>query len=139
MIEPGEMMQAEVLTLLRRRREALSAYDVLRELRGRRPKLAPTTIYRALGVLIESGRVHRLESLNAYIARKRTDHRQSSFRSICDDYEKVEERKAPGLLEKLSDNLEEAGFTPQRHVIEVHGICTACQPNQPEPAHSPPQ
>ena len=50
-----------------------SAYDLLDELRGKYPKIAPPTVYRALAALIESGQVHRLESLNAYVACQRED------------------------------------------------------------------
>ena len=134
----GEMMQAKVLSVLHRCGDPLSAYDVLKELRAQRPKLAPTTIYRALSGLIERGRVRRLESLNAYIACQARDHQPAPVLSICDTCGTVEERAAPNLLAKLSDILEESGFAPQHHVIEVHGICADCSSNAAPTVHSTP-
>lgn len=130
MSKRGEKMQAEVLGVLRRRREPLSAYDVLRELRAVHPKIAPPTIYNALAALTKRGRVHRVESLKAYIACQCDNHQHASILSICDDCGSVEERVAPDFLEKLSGIVGESGFAPQRHVIEVHGVCAACGSGQ---------
>ncbi len=126
MSKRGEKMQAEVLAILRRRRGPLSAYDVLGELREANPKIAPPTIYRALKALMERGRVHRIESLNAYIACQCDSHRHASVLSICDDCGAVEESVAPDLLKELSRIAGKSGFAPRRHVIEVHGVCEDC-------------
>lgn len=123
-------MQAEVLGVLRRRRASLSAYDLLEELRGAYPKIAPPTIYNALSALTKRGRVHRVESLKAYVACQCDRHKHASILSICDDCGRVEERIAPDLLEIISGMVAETGFLPLRHVIEVHGICAACRPEQ---------
>ncbi len=122
----GETLQAEVLEMTRRRNCPTSAYDVLEELRKSNPKLAPTTVYRALAALIERGRIHRLESLNAYIACQCENHNHASILSICDGCGCVEESVEPDLLAKLSLVLRKTGFAAKRHVIEVHGRCAAC-------------
>ena len=122
----GEKIQAEVLAVLRRHRGPLSAYDVLRELREANPKIAPPTIYRALAALTERRCVHRLESLNAFIACQCEGHLQAAVLSICDDCGAVEESVAPDLLKALSSIIGKSGFAPMRHVIEVHGRCASC-------------
>ena len=126
MSKRGEETQAEVLAVLRRHRGPLSAYDVLGELRDSNPKIAPQTIYRALAALKERGRVHRLESLNAFIACQCGRHHHASILSICDDCGAVEESEAPDLLNELSSIIRMSGFAPMRHVIEVHGLCASC-------------
>ncbi len=126
MSKRGEKTQAEVLAILRRHRRPLSAYDVLGELRESNPKIAPTTIYRALSALTERGRVHRLESLNAFIACQGDRHHHAYILSICDDCGAVEESVAPDLLKALSSIAGRSGFAPTRHVIEVHGLCASC-------------
>lgn len=126
MSKRGEKMQAEVLSVLRRRSGPYSAYDVLRELRTTYPKIAPPTVYNALAALTQRGQVHRVESLKAYVACQCASHQQASILSICDDCGAVEERIAPDLLDKISGLLGKSGFSPLRHVIEVHGICAAC-------------
>lgn len=122
----GEQIRAEVLAVLRASDSALSAYDVLYRLQPSYPKLAPPTIYNALAALSKAGRVHRVESLKAYVACRGDRGHEPSVLSICDDCGTVEKRVAPQLVADLSGLLEETGFAPQRHVIEVHGVCSNC-------------
>jgi Fur family zinc uptake transcriptional regulator len=130
MSKRGEKMQADVLAVLRRRGGSLSAYKVLGELRENHPRIAPPTIYRALAALTERGRVHRLESLNAFIACQCDRHMKASILSICDDCGTVEESVAPDLLEELSSVAGKSDFQPSRHVIEIHGVCASCGAGQ---------
>ncbi len=130
MSKRGEQIQADVLAVLRRHGGPLSAYDVLRELHAAHPRIAPPTVYNALAALTERGRVHRVESLKAYIACQCGSHQHASILSICDDCGTVAERVAPDLLESISGVLAETGFAPLRHVIEVHGVCAACGTGQ---------
>ncbi len=46
--------------------------------------------------------------------------------SVCDECGMMEERAAPRLVETHSDFVEETGFLPERHVIELHGMCASC-------------
>lgn len=127
MSKRGEEIRADVLAVLREANVAMSAYDVLDALRAAHPKIAPPTVYNALTALSNSGCVHRVESLKAYIACQcEGEHTHSSVLSICDECGTVEERVAPAILKNLSCFVEETGFAPQRHVIEVHGVCAAC-------------
>ena len=130
MSKRGEKIQAEVLAVLCRYRGPLSAYNVLAELREANPKIAPPTIYRALAALTERGCVHRLESLNAFIACQSDRHRNAAILSICDDCGSVDESVAPHLLKELSSLIGKSGFAPMRHVIEVHGVCASCGAGQ---------
>ena len=128
MSQRGKRMQADVLAILRSHRTPMSAYQMLGCLRGENPRLAPQTIYRALAVLIDRGSVHRLESLNAFIACQRGRHRQASIMSICDDCGEVEENVSPELLKTLSGIAGKSGFAARRQVIEIHGQCASCEP-----------
>ena len=119
-------MQAQVLAVLRSRRLPTSAYEVLRCLREEHPRLAPPTIYRALAALTARGKIHRLESLNAFVACQRDRHHDASILSICTDCGAVEESLSTDLLTTLSGIAGKSGFAPMRHVIEVHGQCGAC-------------
>lgn len=122
----GEVMQSKVLAILKDAKATLSAYDILEALRGEFPKIAPPTVYRALTALIEAGSVHRVESLNAFIACNNHNHEHASIMSICDDCGSVEESEAPKIFDDLSGLLGKTGFDAHRHVIEVHGVCAAC-------------
>lgn len=122
----GEEMQRQVLGLLRQSSTPLTAYDLLAALRETNPKIAPPTVYRALAALTGQGTVHRLESLNAYMACQCGSHTQESILSICSDCGSVAEQMAPDMQEMLSDLIRASGFQPARQVIEVHGTCGSC-------------
>lgn len=121
----GEM-QERVLDVLRRHGGQRSAYAILAELREENAKIAPPTIYRALTALVERGAVHRLESLNTFVACQRDDHPHASILSICDDCGTVEECLAPDLLSDIATFAGRTGFQASRQVVEVHGVCAAC-------------
>lgn len=127
----GEQLQAEILAVMRARGGALSAYDVLGALQPAHPKIAPPTVYRALAALTERGDVHRLESLNAFIACQCAAHNHASILSICDKCGTVEENSEPDIFSKITSVLSETGFSVQRHVVEVHGQCADCGTGDP--------
>jgi Fur family zinc uptake transcriptional regulator len=87
-------------------------------------------VYRALATLGERGQIHRLESLNAYVACQSEAHHQASVLSICEDCGIVEETFEPDIFSRLSAALRKSGFSAQRHIIEVNGICASCGPSQ---------
>ena len=118
---------AKVLEVLRNHSGAMSAYDVLAELRQFNPKIAPPTVYRALAALAKQGRVHRLESINAFVACQCDQHPQAPVLSVCDDCGVVEESIAPQVLSALSDVARQSEFALTHQVIELHGRCIACR------------
>ncbi|MEM1372808.1 MAG: Fur family transcriptional regulator [Pseudomonadota bacterium] len=128
----GDALRADVIDALQRADKPLSAYDILAELREFNPKMAPTTIYRALAALTETGRIHRLESLNAYLLCESDEHGHGhdAILSICDDCGSVEETTAPELIASMSKALGEGGFEATRHVVEIHGTCSDCGTGQ---------
>lgn len=115
-----------VVAALDQHRGPLSAYDVLKELRQINPKIAPTTVYRALASLIKCGKVHRLESMKAFILCQCEKHRHASIFAICDHCGSVEESVAPNLLMDISSIAGQSGFATTRHVIEIYGLCASC-------------
>ncbi|MEM6357509.1 MAG: transcriptional repressor [Pseudomonadota bacterium] len=122
----AEKTQDAVLSVLRKQHGALSAYDLLGKLRRSKPTISAPTVYRALAALCEAGKVHRLESLNAFVACKDDCHDEASILSICDDCGAVEESVAPHVLAELSKVAGRSGFATSRHVVEIHGLCAAC-------------
>ena len=114
-----------VFDVLRAAKSALSAYDIMDLLKPDRPRIAPTTVYRALEHLIRAGRVRRIESLNAYLPATATDDRAVVF-AICDDCGRVQERDAGADVRRITKALAKDGFRPTHPVVEVHGRCGAC-------------
>lgn len=134
MTKRGAFLRKEVLRVMHAHGGPRSAYDILDALRRDDPKMAPTTVYRALAALLVQGQIHRLESLNAYMPCQSAGHADAAILSICDDCGTVAENVAPEVMENLSALLGQTGFSAQRHVIEVHGTCGACEPADPSGA-----
>ena len=111
-----------VFDVLHAAKRALSAYDIMDLLKPDRPRIAPTTVYRALEHLIRAGRVRRIESLNAYLPATATDDRAVVF-AICDDCGRVQERDAGADVRRITKALAKDGFRPTHPVVEVHGRC----------------
>ncbi len=102
-----------------------SAYDILDRLKPDRPRIAPTTVYRALEHLIRAGRVRRIESLNAYLPAADASDRAVVF-AICDDCGRVQARDAGAEVGRITKALARDGFRPSHPVVEVHGRCGDC-------------
>jgi Fur family zinc uptake transcriptional regulator len=126
----GKQMQTEILSILRDSKSPHSAYTLLDRLQETYPKIAPPTVYRALAALGERGQIHRLETLKAYVACQSEAHHQTSVLSICEDCGVVEETFEPDIFSHLSAALRKSGFSAQRFIIEVNGICASCGPAQ---------
>lgn len=105
----------------------LSAYTLLDLLRERGFR-APLQVYRALEVLIKEGFVHRLESLNAFVAcseKHDHSHRMTAF-AICDKCGQVTEFCDDAVGQKLDRWVGSNGFVAKKAVIEFRGTCAKC-------------
>lgn len=130
-IEAGRMTpgRQRVLDLLTRAVRPVGAYeliDLLGAETGRRP--APISVYRALDFLVETGRVHRLASRNAFLAcgHAHDAHQPVAF-LICDACGQVAERTSDALVHDVGTLTRAAGFKPRAQVIEIAGRCSDCE------------
>lgn len=118
-------IRRKVLRLLVESEGPSKAYDLLANLDGE-GSAKPPTIYRALDFLQAAGLVHKIESLNAYVACGHTSHSHSAVFLICDHCETAEELHAVATTRALRNESEAAGFVLSRAVIEVRGRCARC-------------
>ena len=105
----------------------LSAYTILDNLREHGFR-APLQVYRALDKLVEFGMVHRLESLNAFVACRQPEcdtHETVAF-TICETCGQVDEVADGTLTEQLKRLAREAGFALKKSTVELRGLCRAC-------------
>ena len=119
--------QQIVLETLERSNGPMTAYNLLDELRpgGLR---APAQIYRALDRLMDTGRIHKLESLNAFIAcrsRNCAGHCGAVFSlcSLCGSVREYTDAALDGALEQLVIG---DGFHVRRSTTELWGLCAKC-------------
>lgn len=119
--------QSLVFGALSRAEGPLSAYTILDQLRDDGFR-APLQVYRALDKLVEAGMVHRLESLNAFVACRHPgcDSHETIAFTICEACGKVTEISDQALETRLLDLARVGGFTVKRAVVELRGLCAAC-------------
>ena len=108
----------------------ISAYELLERMQQSTGKrLAPPTVYRALDFLLEEGFVHRIESRNAFVVCDHPGDRHESMYFVCRECGASHEAHDPDVRASLDAHARGLGFTPQRKVVEVYGLCAQCQPH----------
>ena len=126
--------QELVLARLRAQPVAQSAYALLDELRDEGLR-APTQVYRALEALTARGLVHRIESLNAYVACCHEAHGHDeegagpagTVLAICRECGAVVEFGAGDAGELLAARAGLDGFRAEGLTVELKGLCRACR------------
>ncbi|MFK7966270.1 MAG: Fur family transcriptional regulator [Burkholderiaceae bacterium] len=120
--------QALVMGALTQADGPLSAYTILDQLRDHGFR-APPQVYRALDKLIESGLVHRLESLNAFVACRHSDcedHKAVVF-MICRNCSSVSEIPDNALSKRIKLLAQDVHFALNKSTVELLGICSRCR------------
>ena len=119
-----------VLRYLQQQDRPLSAYDIME---GLRPDgvTASTTVYRALEKLLNAGRVHRIESLNAWMVCCGGHDHQTPVFAICDDCGTVTEHIDTDFNHSIASLSKTTGFEPNHSVLEIHGRCGDCNTSVP--------
>lgn len=125
--------QSLVFDVLTRAEQPISAYTILDRLREHGFR-APLQVYRALDKLLEAGLVHRLESLNAFVA---CAHRHSSCCggshahgtvafAICTGCGQADEFHDHEIDARLTLWSRARNFRPEKTTIEIRGLCEKC-------------
>ncbi|AIN47406.1 zinc uptake transcriptional repressor Zur [Candidatus Palibaumannia cicadellinicola] len=117
----------EVLRLMIKQNNAISAYELLNLLRHSEPQAKPPTIYRALDFLIDQKFIHRVESTNSFmLCHYFTDPLHTSAFFICDKCGQVTEKAAEKIKHLLQSMATQASFAISHNIVEAHGLCTQC-------------
>lgn len=123
--------QSLVLDVLSRAEAPLSAYVILDKLRDQGFR-APLQVYRALEKLLEGGLVHRLESINAFVACShaagdccRHGHGNVAF-AICNSCGHVMEFHDHEIDSRLAALTASKHFKVEKTTIEIRGLCADC-------------
>lgn len=120
--------QSLVLNSLLNSDGPMSAYSILDALRDDGFK-APLQVYRALDQLMKANIVHKLESLNAYVACSHPaceNHGTTAF-AICDNCKNVDEITDKKLTSQLKSLGKASDFALVNSTVELRGICKTCQ------------
>ena len=120
--------QQIIFDLIDRSPEPLKAYTILYNVQKKGIN-APPQVYRALDKLVEIGKIHKIESKNAFVACKNSDceiSKATAF-SICESCEVVDEISDVKLSKYLSGFNHKKGMKFKRFNLEFFGICKKCK------------
>lgn len=122
--------QTLVLNALAHKENPASAYTLLDHLRADGLR-APQQVYRALDKLIEYGLVHRVETLNSFVACAHPHgHRHGLVVfAICDQCGHVEEFLDQTIEHRLKGWSKDNTFRMSTASVEMHGTCVRCDPS----------
>jgi Fur family transcriptional regulator, zinc uptake regulator len=126
--------RGEKLTKLRRRvleivlesHRPMGAYDMLGALARDGGKPAPPTVYRALDFLRVQGFVHRIDSLNAFVACFAPAKAHRSHFLLCRACGSATEIEDEALESALASAAARADFAAERETVEIKGLCADC-------------
>ena len=130
MMKPDQSLtknQSLVFEMLTRSAVPMTAYGLLDKLRTQGFR-APPQVYRALDKLVDRGMVHRLESLNAFVACAHEAYHPSGLVAfaICDECGQATEFNDEIVAKRLDAWSAERNFSPSRTTIEIRGECVDC-------------
>ena len=120
--------QQIVLDIIEKAKGPLKAYTILFNVQKKGIK-APPQVYRALDKLVETGKIHKIESKNAFVACRNSNceiSKATAF-SICESCEMVDEISDKKLSKYLSGFNHKKGMKFKRFNLEFFGICKKCK------------
>ncbi|QRM33210.1 Fur family transcriptional regulator [Microvirga sp. VF16] len=117
--------QQRVHRILTEAKRPLTAYAILGQLRGQ-TQATPPTVYRSLAKLIRHGLVHRIESLNAYVACPGHHVSGAVAFAICSHCGSVTEFTDSRISYRLQAWSRSHAFRLQDTAVELKGLCASC-------------
>ena len=122
--------QSLVMNLLSKAKGPLSAYQILYDLNDHGFR-GPTQVYRVLDKLLELGMVHRIESMNSFVAcRQEKCHEKNkeiNLFTICKICGSVQELLSNGLKNIVKSLSKDNNFLLKNSVLELNGVCSKCK------------
>ena len=120
--------QQIIFDLIDKSSEPLKAYTILFSVQKKGIK-APPQVYRALDKLVETGKIHKIESKNAFVACRNSncDISKTTAFSICERCEMVDEINDAKLTKYLTNFSDKKGTKYKRFNLEFFGLCKKCK------------
>lgn len=122
-------LRRHVFEIVSQSHRPLGAYDVLAALAKtttKRGRIAPPTVYRALDFLRAHGFVHRIDSLNAFVACFSPSRPHRAYFFLCEACGRAAEIENSALSAALKASASQAHFSVARETVEIAGRCAAC-------------
>ena len=117
----------QVLKLIWQSHRPIGAYQIQDQLARISGKaVAPPTVYRALQFLIRVGLVHKIPSLNSFIACPFPNSPQSNLFLICEECGNIAEVSCSSVDYLMQKTCRNANFNLNSKNIELFGLCVLC-------------
>ena len=118
---------SQIVKIMETADQPLTAYELIARLPAQR-RPSPPVMYRALERLNSDGRVHRIESLKAFVACNSHGHAHTHevVLAVCTDCKHVEEIEDHELCRVVSRWQETSGFSAAQKTFEIMGQCKDC-------------
>ncbi len=123
--------RVQIMLCLMASKKSLSAYeliDLCEENYGE--SIPPITVYRVLEFFEEQNMVHKLQTMNKFVACAHIDCQNSHPRAqflICSECQKVEELAISSIeIDKVEQEAKKIGFVLKKPQLEMEGVCTKC-------------
>jgi Fur family transcriptional regulator, zinc uptake regulator len=128
-------LRRRILEQVLRTDGVIKAYDLIHDLSSADRSIKPPTVYRSLAFLLEQGFIHRIESLNGFVACNHPGEAHETLLMICDACGHIHEMHLETISHALDHAAAEEGFAISTKVVELHGRCRDCQRagRKPEP------
>ncbi|MBL1421367.1 MAG: transcriptional repressor [Alphaproteobacteria bacterium] len=118
--------QVLVFDALLQSHQASSAYEIVESVAKNGKRLQAVQVYRALETLIKMGIVHRIQSMNAYIACTSDEEHHNPQLLFCSSCKRVAELTSPTISELISKTAEQTQFKLEYGLVELVGLCPEC-------------
>lgn len=122
-------LRKDVLSILYTQDKPMGAYDILDELKKKRPNAEPPTVYRVLEFLVEVKLVHRIESQNAFVCCSHLNEAQTQHQAIllsCKECQGSFEFKDENVIHAIKKFADKNHLQVDSALLEVKGVCKSC-------------
>lgn len=123
--------RTQILATILKSKKALSAYEVADQVKLDFERSIPTmSVYRILKVLTDANLIHKISSVNRYVACSHIacDHQHQFARFlICSKCFKVKELMTQGdTVRGIHKDIEGSGFEVINDQVELNCVCSIC-------------
>ncbi len=125
--EQWTKMRAAVFDALAGFDRPASAYDIAEAVSNAQDRrVAANSVYRILDLFTSANVARRVESANAYLANRHPACTHDCIFLVCDNCGETTHLDDDKLAEGVRNAARAKGFSPERPVIEVRGLCERC-------------
>ena len=113
----------------------IDAEELLDAMRGRGLKISRATVYRNLDLLVESGLARKQRLASRGFLYEHMHAGQQHDHLVCTGCGRVVEFVSPGIAALQAEICRAHGFVPNRHTLQIAGLCNQCAKSPGGPVH----